>query len=131
MARLSLLFLRENKSAPTIPKPTAPVIEPTPTIAMYSPLAENDHPTSTHIYEPKTTPIAEHSKEVALAKDNDKDYTRLSEIKEKSESEEKYKKRVGKTITVKDTIVATEFMAKVDPKKQHTMPRLMMRPVLL
>ena len=86
---------------------------------MHSLVADIDQTTSTHIYGPKATPTAEYSKEVDLAKSNDEDDARLSEIKEKSESEEKSKKEVGKTTSVKDTIVAAEGMEKVDTKTKE------------
>ena len=98
-----------NESAPTTPKTTAPVPKPNlPVVEMYAPVAETDQPTSTHINEPKAAPTKEHSKEVAPVKVNDKDDARLSETKEKSESEENSTKVADKTTAMKDIIIARE-----------------------
>ena len=48
-----------NDSTPTIPKPTAPFSESTPTVATYSTEAEIDHPTSTLSKKPTATPTKE------------------------------------------------------------------------
>ena len=80
------------------------------------PVAETNQPTSTHINDPKAATTEEHSKEVAPAKVNDKDDARLSETKEKSESEENSTKVADKTTAMKDIIIAREGIEKVESK---------------
>ena len=108
-----------NESAPTTPKPTVPVPKQNLPVEMYAPVAETNQPTSTHINEPKAAPNEEHSKEVAPAKVNDEDDARLSETKEKSESEENSTKVADKTTAVKDIIIAREGIEKVESKTKE------------
>ena len=61
-----------------------------------------------------TMETEDYSKERAPAKAMDKDDTRLSESKKKSEVGENTKKGVEKTLAVKDTRLSAEGMEKVD-----------------
>ena len=109
-----------NESAPTTPETTAPVPKPNlPVVEMYAPVAETDKPMSTHINDPKAAPTKEHFKEVAPVKVNDKDDARLSETKEKSESEENSTKVADKTTAMKDIFIAREGIEKVESKTKE------------